>query len=97
MRTYLPKQDKILVEVEEEPTVSLGGIALLPPKEEARQSLGKILAVGPGKPDKKGRRQPIDLKVGERVAFSRYGHMTPPGSPNWRILSWQSVHYVVDP
>jgi chaperonin GroES len=91
-----PQRDRILVEVEEPPTVSPGGIILLPPKEEARQSIGKVLAVGPGKFDAKGRRQAMPVKVGERVAFSKFGHSTPPGSPGLRILSWESVHYVCD-
>lgn len=30
---------------------------------------GEILAVGPGKRDKKGRLQPLDVKVGEVVSF----------------------------
>jgi chaperonin GroES len=85
-----------VVEVEDEPSMSPGGIALLKPKEEARQSIGKVLAVGPGKFDAKGRRQAMPVKVGERVAFSRYGHSTPPGAPRLRILNWQSVHMVLE-
>lgn len=97
MKTFHPKRDYVLVEVEESPTVSPGGILLLPPKEEARQSLGKVIAVGPGKIDAKGRRQAMPVQVGERVAFSKYGHKTPPGAPMLRFLSWESIHYVCDP
>ena len=35
--------------------------------------LGEIVAVGNGKMDDKGKRIAIELKVGEKVLFSKYG------------------------
>lgn len=97
MRTYKPLGNRIVVEVEEEPTVSPGGIALLPPVEEPRQSLGTVIAVGPGRRHKKtGKLIPTTIRVGERVAFSRYGHHPAPGDPKVRVFHEESVHYVLD-
>ena len=110
--TLRPLRDLILVELEQDPTeerLSYGGIILLPPKEEERQSIGRVLAVGPGKWDDNWHhpmdRKPVapshkfaavPVKVGERVAFSKYGPKPVPGAPLQRILSWESVHYVLD-
>lgn len=91
-----PTRDYVLVEIEAEPAMSSGGIALLIPAEEPRQSVGRVLAVGPGERDKKGRRNPLSVQIGDRVAFSRYGHSTPPGEPNQRMFREPSVHYVCD-
>lgn len=88
------RRDYVLVEVEDEPTMSPGGIALVPPKDEARQSIGRVLKVGPGAYDAKGRFTPTSLRVGERVAFSRYGH-TKIGK--LRLFREPSTHYVCEP
>ena len=32
-----------------------------------------MLAVGPGKMDEDGKRIPLDLKVGDRVIYAKYG------------------------
>lgn len=92
---YKPKRDYVLVELETEPAVSPGGIILLPPKQDPRQLIGKVVAVGPGDRDKRGKLKPMALKVGERVAFSCYGYTKV--SETLRIFRQPSVHYVVDP
>lgn len=40
-------------------------------------SLGKIIAVGPGKENKRGIRMPLDAKVGETVRFGEFKNMFP--------------------
>jgi chaperonin GroES len=97
MTALRPLGDSIVVEVEEPPSVSPGGILLLPPKEEARQSYGTVLAVGPGAKNKRGKREPVGVAVGERIAFSRYiiGSDVP-GQPGVKVFRAPSVHYVID-
>ena len=34
---------------------------------------GEVLAVGPGRIDDKGNRVPLDISVGDRVIYSKYG------------------------
>lgn len=94
MRTYTAKRDYVVVELEGPEEVSPGGIALLAPAEEPRQSFGKVIAVGPGDWDKKGKRIPMSVKVGDRVAFSQYGHHTP--EKGVRVFREPSVHYVCE-
>ena len=40
-------------------------------KEKPQQ--GEVLAVGPGRRDDKGERIPMDVKVGDKVLYSKYG------------------------
>jgi len=66
-----PLGSRILVQRKEAETVR-GGI-LLPESAKNKPKQGKVLAVGPGKVDEKGRKTPIDVKVGDEVLFSSYG------------------------
>lgn len=50
---------------------SKGGI-LLPESAKEKPRQGKVLAVGSGRVDEKGRNHPLDVQVGDRVLFSSY-------------------------
>jgi chaperonin GroES len=66
-----PLNDRLLVvRVEQEPKTA-GGI-IIPDTAKEKPMEGKIVAVGPGKRDENGRRQPMDLKTGDRVLFAKY-------------------------
>lgn len=68
-----PCGDRVLVKpnVEEERTA--GGI-LLPDTAKERPQWGEVVAVGPGKWDEAGKeRIPMDVKVGDKVVFAKYG------------------------
>ena len=66
-----PLGNRLVVEREDAPS-SRGGI-LLPDSAQKKPREGKVLAVGPGKADEKGRLQRMDVKVGDIVLFSSYG------------------------
>ena len=93
---YRPTQNYIVADVgDSEPEVTPFGIILPIPKEEPRQSIGTVIAVGPGRRHKKtGKLIPTTVRVGDRVAFSKYGH-TKIGT--LRVFHEESVHYVCDP
>ena len=62
MFKYQPLGSRILVERNDEPTKSAGGLLLVAtPKSQE----GTVIAVGPG--DK----NPVDIQVGERVLFRK--------------------------
>ena len=66
-----PLSDHILVEpIREEK--KKGGIILPDTVEKERSEKGKVVAVGPGKRDKDGKRVPIDVKRGDVVLFTKY-------------------------
>jgi len=48
-----------------------GGI-LLPDTAKEKPQEGKVLAVGPGKMTDDGKRQPLQVKAGDRVLFTSY-------------------------
>lgn len=67
-----PLNDRILVKRLEEEQTTAGGI-IIPDTAKEKPAEGEIIAVGPGKLNDKGERTAIDLKVGDRVLFSKYG------------------------
>ncbi len=66
-----PLQDRILVLREEGEQKTAGGI-IIPDTAKEKPLEGKVVAVGPGKFDKDGKRIPIEVKKGNRILFSRY-------------------------
>jgi len=66
-----PMGNRIVVQ-REEALAKKGGI-LLPESAQKKPREGKVVAVGPGKPDEKGKLQKIDVKVGDKILFSSYG------------------------
>ena len=68
-----PLGDRILIErIEEMEKVSPGGI-IIPDTAQEKPTQGKVMAVGPGRRDKDGQRLPIEIKVGDRVVFGKWG------------------------
>ena len=67
-----PLNDRILVKRLAEEVMTKGGI-IIPDSAQEKPAEGEIISVGPGKLDDKGKRVAIDLKVGEKVLFSKYG------------------------
>lgn len=72
MATLKPLSDRIIVKaiVAEERTA--GGI-VLPDTAKEKPQEGEVLAVGPGKLLDNGKVAPMDVKVGDRVVYSKYG------------------------
>ena len=66
-----PLNDRILVIRVEEEKKTKGGI-LIPDTAKEKPQEGKVIAVGPGKVNKKGDRIPLDVKKGNRVLFAKY-------------------------
>lgn len=65
-----PLGNRILVQKSVAKT-SKGGI-ILPDTAQEKPRQGKVIAVGQGKVDDRGRAQPMDVKVGDEVLFSSY-------------------------
>ena len=67
-----PLNDRILVKRLEEEEMTKGGI-IIPDSAKEKPAEGEIVAVGKGKVNDKGDRIKLDIKVGDRVLFSKYG------------------------
>jgi chaperonin GroES len=66
-----PLGDRVWVEPIEREETTASGI-ILPETAKEKPQEGKVLAVGPGVRNDKGERQPLDVKVGDRVLFAKY-------------------------
>ena len=66
-----PLGDRILVLGLEKEKKTKGGI-LIPDTAKEKPQEGKVIAVGPGKVNEKGKRIPLDVKKGDRVLFGKY-------------------------
>jgi chaperonin GroES len=67
-----PLNDRILVKRLEEEEMTKGGI-IIPDSAKEKPAEGEVIAVGKGKMNDKGDRIKLDIKVGDRVLFSKYG------------------------
>ena len=66
-----PLHDYILVKRIEEKEMKKGGI-IIPDTAKEKPQEGEVVAVGPGKLTDDGKRLPMDVKVGNRILFSKY-------------------------
>lgn len=66
-----PLQDRVLVRRSAEETKSAGGIILTGSAQE-KPSQGEVVAVGNGKKLDHGSTQPMDVKAGDKVLFSKF-------------------------
>lgn len=69
-----PLGDRVLIEpVDQEKEKTKSGIYLPDTVTKERPEKGKVVAVGPGKLLDSGKREPISVKVGDTVLFTKYG------------------------
>ena len=66
-----PLQDRILVKRIDEEETTKGGI-IIPDTAKEKPQEGKVIAVGKGKLNENGKIQPLDVKKGDKVLFSKY-------------------------
>ncbi len=67
-----PLNDRILVKRLEEEEKTAGGI-IIPDSAKEKPAEGEVVAIGPGKLSDAGERVAMDVAVGNRVLFSKYG------------------------
>jgi len=67
-----PLHDRVIVRRMEEERTSAGGI-VIPDSATEKPSQGEVVAVGKGKILENGDVRPLDVKVGDKVLFSKYG------------------------
>jgi chaperonin GroES len=66
-----PLEDRILVKsIDAEQTTASG--LVIPDTAKEKPQEGEVLAVGPGRFEE-GQRIPLDIKVGDKVIYSKYG------------------------
>jgi chaperonin GroES len=66
-----PLEDRIVVQASEAETTTASGL-VIPDTAKEKPQEGTVLAVGPGRWED-GSRVPLDVKVGDKVLYSKYG------------------------
>ncbi len=67
-----PLGDRIVVKALEAESQSAGGI-FLPENAKEKPQKAEVLAVGPGKLLDNGKLSAVDVQVGDKVVYSKYG------------------------
>ena len=67
-----PLHDRVIIKRLEEERTSQGGI-IIPDTATEKPIKGKVIAVGKGKILENGEVRPLDVKVGDKILFGKYG------------------------
>lgn len=66
-----PLGDRIVIKVIEDTEQTSGGI-FIPDSAKEKPQKGEVVAVGLGKLNDKGEREPMDVKAGDTVLYAKY-------------------------
>lgn len=67
-----PLGDRVLVKPIEQEERTKGGI-VLPDTAKEKPQMGEVIAVGTGRLLENGQRVPLEVKVGDRIIYAKYG------------------------
>ena len=91
-----PLGDRIVIKVVEDTEQTSGGI-FIPDSAKEKPQKGEIVAVGLGKVNDKGEREPMDVKVGDVVLYAKYaGTDIKMDGVEYKILSVKDALAVLD-
>ena len=94
--TIRPLGDKIVIKVIEDAEQTSGGI-FIPDSAKEKSQRGEVIAVGTGKTNDKGEKEPMEVKVGEIVLFAKYaGTDVKVADETLKILSVSDVLGVIE-
>jgi len=68
-----PLGDKVLVKPDDVSESKTSGGIIIPDTAKEKPQKGKIIAVGPGRTDENGKIIKVNVKVGDKVLYSKYG------------------------
>lgn len=66
-----PLGDRIVIKVIEDTEQTSGGI-FIPDSAKEKPQKGEVVAVGLGKINDKGEREPMDVKIGDKILYAKY-------------------------
>ncbi|MFY9139154.1 MAG: co-chaperone GroES [Thermacetogeniaceae bacterium] len=91
-----PLGDRVLLKILETEEKTEGGI-FLPDTAQEKPQKGEVVAVGTGKVLADGKKVPIEVKVGDKVIFSRYaGDEVKDGEEKYLLVNERDILGVID-
>ena len=90
-----PLFDNVLIKPLEAEAKTASGI-ILPDSVKEKPQMGLVMAVGDGKLDKDGKKQPMVVKVGQKVMYKKWGgNEVKVGSEEWTMVGQEDILAVV--
>lgn len=90
-----PLFDKIIISVIDDSEKTSGGI-FIPDSAKEKPQKGEVVAVGDGKVLEDGKREPMDVKVGDKVLYAKYsGTDVKFDDKEYKILSVKDVLAII--
>ena len=90
-----PIGDRVVIRVLEQEEKTASGI-FLPDTAKEKPSQGEVVAVGPGKVQDDGKRVALDVKVGDKIIFSKYaGTEVKFEGPKYLIVSERDILAII--
>ena len=91
-----PLGERIVIKVVEETEQTTGGI-FIPDSAKEKPQKGEVVAVGLGKMNDKGEREPMDVKVGDTILYAKYsGTDVKVDGTEYKILSIKDALAIVE-
>ena len=91
-----PLQDRIVIKVIEDQEQTAGGI-FIPDSAKEKPQKGEVVAVGEGKTNDKGEKEPMEVKVGDIVLYAKYaGTEVKMDGVEYKILSVKDALAIVE-
>ncbi|CCY24858.1 MAG: co-chaperone GroES [Brachyspira sp.] len=91
-----PLGDRIVVKVIEDTEQTSGGI-FIPDSAKEKPQKGEVVAVGLGKMNDKGEREPMDVAVGQTVLYAKYaGTDVKMDGNEYKILSIKDALAIIE-
>ena len=70
--TIKPLHDRVVIERIEAESKTAGGI-IIPDNAKEKPAEGVVVAIGNGARDNNGKKIPLDVQVGDRILFAKWG------------------------
>ena len=91
-----PLADRIVIKVIEDTEQTSGGI-FIPDSAKEKPQKGEVVAVGTGKMNEKGEREPMYVKVGDTVLYAKYaGNDIKMDGVEYKILSIKDALAIIE-
>ena len=91
-----PLMDRIVIKVVDDVEKTQGGI-FIPDSAKEKPQKGEVVAVGEGKTNDKGEKEPMEVKVGDVILYAKYaGTDVKMDGVEYKILSIKDALAIVE-